>query len=283
MLPRRDTGRVRIDLHTHSSVSDGTGTPAQVMREAAAAGLDVVALADHDSIDGWDEAAAEADRLGLGFVPAIEVSARDRWVSIHMLAYWPRSDDAGLAEILALTREARLGRARSMVEKIAIDYELAWEDVVEQAGGAATVGRPHIADALVARGHFRVRDEVFLEVLHNSSPYYVPHYAPDVHDAVRAIRAAGGVPVFAHPGAHARGRVVPDSVIASLAAAGLAGLEVDHRDHDANQIERLGELAERHGLIRTGSSDYHGTGKLNRLGENLTSEAAFEALVAQRG
>ncbi|WP_062518644.1 PHP domain-containing protein [Demequina silvatica] len=274
---------MRIDLHTHSNVSDGTGTPAQVMREAAEAGLDVVALTDHDAVDGWGEAAAEAERLGLSFVPGIEVSAKDRWVSIHMLALWPRPDDAALAEILALTREARVGRARTMVERISVDYALEWEDVVTHAGDAATVGRPHIADALVARGHFARRDDVFAEVLHNSSPYYVHHYAPDVHDAVRAIRAAGGVPVFAHPAAHARGRVVPDRVIASLAEAGLAGLEVDHRDHDAEAVARLSALAERHGLIRTGSSDYHGTGKLNRLGENLTSVEAFEALEAQRG
>ncbi|WP_296667597.1 PHP domain-containing protein [Demequina sp.] len=273
---------MRIDLHTHSTVSDGRGAPAQVMREAAEAGLDIVALTDHDSTDGWEEAAAEADRLGLGFVPGIEVSAKDRWVSIHMLAYWPRGDDAALAEILARTREARVGRARTMVERIAVDYALEWEDVVARSGDAATVGRPHIADAMVARGHFASRDEVFVEVLANRSRYYVHHYAPDVHEAVRAIRAAGGVPVFAHPGAHARGRVVPDSVIASLAKAGLAGLEVDHRDHDASQVERLAALAGRHGLIRTGSSDYHGTGKPNRLGENLTSVAAYEALVAQR-
>ncbi|WP_062467034.1 PHP domain-containing protein [Demequina maris] len=273
---------MRIDLHAHSNVSDGTGTPAQVMREAAAAGLDVVALTDHDSVGGWEEAEAEAARLGLGFVPGIEVSARDGRVSIHMLALWPRPDDAALAEILAFTREARVGRAQTIVDRISVDYLIEWDDVVAQAGDAATVGRPHIADALVARGHFAHRDEVFAEVLHNRSRYYVHHYAPEVHDAVRAIRSAGGVPVFAHPGAHARGRVVPDRVIASLAKAGLAGLEVDHRDHDEETRERLAGLVERHGLIRTGSSDYHGTGKLNRLGENLTSVEAFEALQAQR-
>ncbi|WP_062517694.1 PHP domain-containing protein [Demequina gelatinilytica] len=273
---------MRIDLHTHSNVSDGTGTPAQVMRDAAAAGLDVVALTDHDSVDGWEEAAAEAARLGLRFVPGIEVSAKDRWVSIHMLAYWPRPDDAALAEILALTREARVGRAQSMVERIAVEYPLEWEDVVRQSGEAATVGRPHIADALVERGHFATRGEVFDAILHNRSPFYVHHHAPDVHDAVRAIRAAGGVPVFAHPGAHARGRVVPDAVIASLAEAGLAGLEVDHRDHDEEARARLAGLAARYGLVQTGSSDYHGTGKLNLLGENLTTVEAFEALEAQR-
>ncbi|WNM23924.1 PHP domain-containing protein [Demequina capsici] len=274
---------MRIDLHTHSTVSDGTGSPAQVMREAAEAGLDVVALADHDAMDGWDEAQDAADAHGLRLVPAIEVSARHHWVSVHMLAYWPRRDDATLRDMLARTQEARVGRAREIVERVAVDYPLEWEDVVERAGASATVGRPHIADALVARGAFQTRDEVFVHVLKNGSPYYVPHYAPEVTEAIGVIRAAGGVPVFAHPGAHARGRTVPDRAIAELAAAGLAGLEVDHRDHDDATRAHLAQLAERYGLLRTGSSDYHGTGKLNRLGESVTSPEVLAALEAQRG
>lgn len=274
---------MRIDLHLHSTVSDGTGSPSQVMHEAADAGLDVVALADHDAMDGWDEAQVAADERGIRLIPAIEVSARHRWVSVHMLAYWPDRDDAALREMLARTQEARVGRAREIVEKIAVDYPLTWEDVEERAGVSATVGRPHIADALVARGAFQTRDDVFAHVLKNGSPYYVPHYAPEVEEAIGVIRAAGGVPVFAHPGAHARGRTVPDWAIAELAKAGLAGLEVDHRDHDDATRLHLAGLAERYGLLRTGSSDYHGTGKLNRLGENLTEPEVLAALEAQRG
>ncbi|MDN4471640.1 PHP domain-containing protein [Demequina zhanjiangensis] len=274
---------MRIDLHLHSTVSDGTGSPSQVMHEAADAGLDVVALADHDAMDGWDEAQVAADERGIRLIPAIEVSARHRWVSVHMLAYWPDRDDAALREMLARTQEARVGRAREIVEKIAVDYPLTWEDVEARAGVSATVGRPHIADALVARGAFQTRDDVFAHVLKNGSPYYVPHYAPEVEEAIGVIRAAGGVPVFAHPGAHARGRTVPDWAIAELAKAGLAGLEVDHRDHDDATRLHLAGLAERYGLLRTGSSDYHGTGKLNRLGENLTEPAVLAALEAQRG
>ncbi len=274
---------MRIDLHTHSTVSDGTGSPEQVMHEAYEAGLDIVALTDHDSMDGWGEASEVASGLGLGFVPGIEVSAKDRWVSIHMLALWPRPYDDDLTAMLAATRTARLGRARQMVELIAVDFAITWDDVMEFSGDAATVGRPHIADALVARGFFASRDEVFVDVLHNGSQYYVPHYAPDVRDAVRAIRTAGGVPVFAHPAAHARGRIVPDQVIADLAAVGLAGLETDHRDHDDVARARLCDLAGKYGLVTTGSSDYHGTGKPNLLGENLTSVEAYEALRAQRG
>lgn len=273
---------MRIDLHTHSTVSDGTESPAQVMRAAAQAELDVVALTDHDSMVGWDEAQATADALGLALVPGIEVSCKDGPVSIHLLAYWPVAGDAGLAATLGNTREARVGRAQQMVTRLAVDFPLTWEDVLEQVGEAATVGRPHIADALVARGFFPDRTAVFASVLANDSPYYVQYGAPDVRDVIRAVRAQGAVPVFAHPGANARGRIVPDRVIEELVDAGLVGLEVDHRDHTSQQRERLGALADRWGLVRTGSSDYHGAGKPNRLGENVTSAEAFEALQAAR-
>ncbi len=253
------------------------------MRAAAAAGLDVVALTDHDSMDGWDEAADAAAGLGLEFVPGIEVSCKDGPISIHMLALWPRADDPALSAVMGTTRESRIGRAQAMVDNVARDYALTWEDVLAQAADASTVGRPHIADALVLRGHFANRTEVFDRVLSNDSPYYVQYGAPDVREVVRVVRAGGGVPVFAHPGAHTRGRIVPDRVIEELVDAGLVGLEVDHRDHTAEQRERLGALAERWGLARTGSSDYHGMGKPNRLGENLTSDEAYEALRTARG
>ncbi|WP_084104963.1 PHP domain-containing protein [Demequina sp. NBRC 110056] len=273
---------MRIDLHTHSRVSDGTGSPAQVMREAAEAGLDVVALTDHDSVDGWDEASETAAELGLVFVPGIEVSCRHRGISIHLLSYWHRRDDDGVELMLARTRDARVDRAREIVRRIGQDYPVTWEAVSEQAGGAATVGRPHIADALVAQGVVPTRDAAFHSILIPGSRYYVPHYAPEVTDAVRTMRQAGGVTVFAHPGADARGKVVTTSVIEGMARAGLAGLEVDHRDHDERQVTRLSRIADRLGLVRTGASDYHGTGKRNRLGENVTTPEAFARLEAAR-
>lgn len=274
---------MRIDLHTHSTVSDGTGAPERVMEEAAEAGLDVVALTDHDSIDGWDQAAAAADRLGLTFVPGIEVSCRHHGISIHLLSYWHRPGDEGVESMLSRTREARMHRAREIVERVGVDYPVTWEAVIERAGGARAVGRPHIADALVDQGVVPTRDAAFEQILRNGSRYYVPHYAPEVTDAVRTMRAAGGVTVFAHPGADARGRIVTTSVIASMARAGLAGLEIDHRDHDERQRTRLAAIADRLGLLRTGASDYHGTGKRNQLGENLTSPDVFAALAAARG
>ena len=184
--------------------------------------------------------------------------------------------------MIAATRDARVDRAQEIVSRVAADFPLTWDDVLTHATASDTVGRPHIADALVARGHFATRDDAFAEVLAGNSRYYVPHYAPDVLEAIAAVRGCGGVPVFAHPGADARGRVVPDAVIEEMADAGLAGLEVDHRDHSPEQRERLAAIAERLGLIRTGASDYHGTGKLNRLGENLTTPEAFAELEAQR-
>jgi len=273
---------VRIDLHTHSTVSDGTQSPADVMRDAADARLDVVALTDHDSVGGLEEAAEAASSLGLDFVPGIEVSCRHAEVSIHLLAYWPDPADAEVSAMLARTRQARVGRAQEIVRRIAVHYPLTWDAVVDMAGSSQTVGRPHIADAMVAAGLFANRDEVFREVLAGKSAFYVPHYAPDVREAITTVRRAGGVSVFAHPGADARGRVVPTEVIELMTQAGLVGLEVDHRDHSAAQRDRLAKVARRLGLVVTGASDYHGDGKENRLGENLTSAENLARLRAAR-
>lgn len=286
------TEPMRIDLHTHSTVSDGTESPAEVVRAAHAAALDVVALTDHDSLDGLAQASAEADRIGIGFVPGIEMSARQRvfpdpddprGISVHIVGLWPDPADSGLQAMLARVRDARLERAQRIVALLAEDFAITWEDVAARAGGADAVGRPHVADALVDLGIVATRDEAFASLLRGGTKYFVPHFAPEVLDAVAMLRAAGAVPVFAHPGADARGHIVPTSVIESMAEAGLVGLEVDHRDHDERQRARLTRIADRLSLVRTGSSDYHGTGKLNRLGENLTAPDAFEALRAARG
>ncbi len=271
---------MRIDLHTHSAASDGTDAPAEVIRAAAKAGLDVVALTDHDTTSGWDEAAETARRLGVVLVPGMEISCQAAGISVHLLSYLHDPDDVRLLAETGRTRDDRLGRARRMVERIAEDHPLTWEDVVAQIRDGATVGRPHIADALLARGVVATRDEAFAGILHSGSPYYVRHYAPSAADAVRLVRAAGGVPVMAHPKAGRRGRIVGDDVVAGLAAAGLAGLEVDHRDHLPDERVALRGLARDLGLFVTGSSDYHGTGKLNEIGEHTTSPAVLEAIEA---
>lgn len=272
---------MHIDLHTHSVASDGTDTPAQVIADAARAGLDVVALTDHDTTAGWDEAARSAAEVGITLVRGTEISTRSRGISVHMLSYLHDPADPDLAERNEVARTAREQRARTMVELLSRDYAVTWDDVVAQTVPGTVIGRPHVADALAAGGFVADRSEAFARVLTSDSRYYVPHLAPNTLDVVRAILSAGGVPVFAHPGADQRGRVVPDETIAELAAAGLAGLEVAHRDNSPEQRERLTRLAKELGLFTTGSSDYHGSGKPNRLGENVTDPEVFEEIEAR--
>lgn len=270
---------MRIDLHTHSNVSDGTEAPGAVMASAAAAGLDAVALTDHDSTAGWGEAAEAARTLGLVFVPGMEVSCRtEDGISVHVLSYLHDPSHPGLLAEIAKSRSARVSRAERMVERLAEDYPISWADVQEQVAPGATIGRPHIADALVAAGVVPSRSAAFAGILTGRSRYFVAHYAPDPAHAVRLIRDAGGVPVFAHPEASARGRVVGERTYLEMIDAGLAGLEVEHRDNPQDGRAYLRRLAAEHSLLVTGSSDYHGTGKPNLLGENTTSSEVLERI-----
>lgn len=270
---------MRIDLHTHSNVSDGTEAPGAVMASAAAAGLDAVALTDHDSTAGWGEAAEAARTLGLVFVPGMEVSCRtDEGISVHVLSYLHDPSHPGLLAEIAKSRAARVSRAERMVERLAEDYPISWADVQEQVAPGATIGRPHIADALVVAGVVPNRSAAFTGILTARSRYFVAHYAPDPADAVRLIREAGGVPVFAHPEASSRGRVVGERTYKQMIDAGLAGLEIEHRDNPEDGRDYLRRLAEEHSLLVTGSSDYHGTGKPNLLGENTTSAEVLERI-----
>ena len=272
---------MRVDLHTHSVASDGTDTPADVVRQAAAAGLDVVALTDHDTTRGWAEASRAAQETGVALVRGIEVScSAPRGISVHLLGYLHDPAHAAVVAETEAARASRMTRARRIVERISHVYPIRWEDVLAQLGPDATVGRPHIADALVAAGHVPDRAAAFSDVLSARSPYYVPYRAPDAVAMVKAIREAGGVPVLAHPRAAARGRVVPDRVVERMAEAGLAGLEVEHRDHSAGARRRLRAQAAGLGRLMTGSSDFHGAGKPNRIGENLTDPEVFEQIEA---
>lgn len=275
---------MKIDLHTHSSASDGTQPPAEVIRSAAEAGLDVVALTDHDTTAGWAEAAAAAREHGVALVPGTEVSCQtDDGISVHLLSYLQDPQDAGLSEVMARARRSRRTRAQRMVEMISEDHPITWDDVLEQVVGDATVGRPHIADALVAAGIVPNRSEAFATVLHPRSGYYVGHYAPDPVTAVQLVRRAGGVPVMAHPLAGVRGRTVGQEVFDAMIEAGLAGLEIAHRDNPPEARAVLSQMAAEHDLIVTGSSDYHGAGKPNELGENLTSEQSLRRIMAEAG
>lgn len=270
-----------IDLHTHSSVSDGTETPAQLVRAAVRAGLGTIAITDHDSTAGWAEAAAAASGTGLTVIPGMELSTRYGWTSVHLLAYLIDPMNAELVVETARIRASRLARAESIVARIAADYALTWDDVLAQTTTGATIGRPHIADALVARGHVPTRSAAFASILHPRSGYFEPHYAPDPLDAVRLVRAAGGVPVLAHPATRGRSAVIPEDRMRLLVEAGLFGLEIEHRENTDDGKARLRELADRFGLVTTGSSDYHGAGKPNLLGENTTSPEVLERIVAE--
>jgi 3',5'-nucleoside bisphosphate phosphatase len=270
---------VLIDLHVHSTASDGTDTPAGVIEKAFEAGLDVVALTDHDSAAGWPAASKAARQFGITLIPGAEISCQVAGIGVHMLAYLYDPQNAALLEETTRTRRDRLDRAQRMVRRMSRDLDITWADVLEHVGPAATVGRPHLADALVALGVVDSRDEAFATVLHARSPYYLPHYSPDAERIVRLVVAAGGVPVMAHPRAGRRGRVVSMDDIADLAAVGLVGLEVDHRDNAEEDRKILRELARDLDLLSTGSSDYHGTGKQNQIAENTTAPEVLERII----
>ncbi|MCC9310210.1 PHP domain-containing protein [Kitasatospora sp. RB6PN24] len=277
---------MRIDLHAHSNASDGTDSPAELIAAAVAAGLDVVALTDHDTVAGHEEAAAALRALPAGtrltLVPGAELSCRVEGISMHLLAYLFDPTEPAFAAERELVRTDRFRRGRAVVDKCrALGAPITWEQVQRIAGGGS-VGRPHIASALVEAGVVATVSDAFTaEWLANGGRADVPKHETDPFEAVRLVRAAGGVPVFAHPGAVKRGRIVSEQVITELAAAGLGGLEVDHVDHDPATRARLDRLATGLGLFRTGSSDYHGTRKTVALGAFTTEPAAYQALLDQ--
>jgi predicted metal-dependent phosphoesterase TrpH len=271
-----------IDLHTHSSVSDGTESPAELVAAALAADLDVVAITDHDSTAGWTSAIVAAEGTGITVVPGLELSTQLDYASVHVLGYLVDPENAALTAETARIREERLHRAEAMVARIGADYALDWDDVLAQTTPGATVGRPHIADALVARGHVPDRSAAFESILHWRGGYYRPHDAPAPLVGVRLIAEAGGVPVIAHPGARGPERVLTArGRLKKLVDAGLFGFEVAHRDNPPESRERWAALAREYGLVATGSSDYHGLGKPNRLGEHTTDPEVYAAIVAR--
>jgi predicted metal-dependent phosphoesterase TrpH len=270
-----------IDLHTHTSVSDGTETPSQLVESAVEAGLGAIAVTDHDSTAGWQEAFTAAAGTGLTVVPGMELSTNYGPASVHMLAYLFDPLDAAIVTETARIRDGRLHRAEKIVERIAEDYDLTWDDVIAESSDGATLGRPHIADALVRKGHVPNRSAAFESILHWRGSYYEKYYAPSPLEGVRMIVAAGGVPVLAHPATYGKYRPMTDSVIRTLTDEGLFGLEIDHRDNTEEGKRHLRALAGELGLQVTGASDYHGIGKANRLGENTTSPEVLEKLIAR--
>lgn len=271
-----------IDLHTHTNFSDGTDTPTELINKALAAGITTIGLTDHDSIGGWQEA-TNALRGGISLVPGAEISCQTTdGISVHILGLLFDSNNSQLMDTLEKTRENRHGRMEKIIARIneaGIDISMA--DVLEQLSDGATLGRPHLADALVKKGVVASRDEAFSQMLHNNSKYYVSHYSPSPEDAIKLIKAAGGVSVIAHPMASHRGRIISLATFGSLITAGLDGIEVDHRDHSPDEKAQLITLAKESNLVMTGASDYHGNGKLNQLGEYITEPSQWEKLEAR--
>lgn len=272
---------MRIDLHTHSNVSDGTQRPEQLVQAAAEARLDVLALTDHDSTAGWQRALEAARDASIGFVPGMEISCKTAdGVTVHLLSYLHDPNFAPLTSAIEQSRRARLQRAQEMVSLISRDYPITWGNVLDELSPGATVGRPHIADALVSAGVVAHRGEAFAGILSARSQYWVSHSAPEPAEAVALVVSAGGVPVFAHGQASLRGRVASDGDIRAMLDAGLAGVEVYHRDNTERGQAKLLRLAAENDLIVTGSSDYHGAGKPNVLGENTTTEENLLRILA---
>ncbi|MFC4223378.1 PHP domain-containing protein [Lysinibacter cavernae] len=273
----------RYDLHTHSVISDGTLTPAEIVREAAGIGLAGLALTDHDTAAGWPEAAAVALEHGLDFIPGMELTTKTQGFAVHLLAYFIDPHNATLLSVTERIRTDRDRRARAMVELLSADIDFSWDDVISAISDGATVGRPHIADALVTRGFYHDRGAAFADVLHPGSKYYVPNYAVDTVEAVELVRAAGGLPVLAHPAATRQRAPMPVERMKLLADRGLYGIELDHPENRREWLPPLRAEADRLGLVVTGSSDYHGAGKENRLGECTTSATTVAQMKRDAG
>ena len=275
---------MRIDLHTHSRVSDGTDTPTRLVLEALEAGLDVIALTDHDTFDGVPEAVAAGERLGVRVIPGVEMSTDVAGHSVHLLGYGCRMQDVALTAELHALRSGRSQRLPSMCEKLtAAGVPITMKDITTTSQSARALGRPHVADALVAKGYVADRTEAFDKYLAEGRPGFVARYSTDLARAITLVHNAGGAAVIAHPWARGNHDVLTASLFESLVTGyGLDGIEVDHEDHDTDTRRLLFEMGARRGLVRTGSSDYHGAGKKGHaLGCNLTRKSAFLELVSR--
>jgi predicted metal-dependent phosphoesterase TrpH len=273
---------MKIDLHTHSTRSDGTMSPTELVQHAIINGITVLGLTDHDTVAGWDEASA-CVRGDFQLVLGAEISClTESHQSIHMLGLLFDRNYQPLQEALEASRDDRIPRMKKMIELMSSDgIKITYDEVLRFQPEGATLGRPHLADALVAKGIVKNRDQAFAEFLANDSKYYVSHIAPTPVEAIKLIRAAGGVAVIAHPYSSMRNTEMTTESFVALKNAGLNGIEVDHRDHGAHERNILREIATDLDLVITGSSDFHGTGKLNLIGENVTSPEHWQQLESQ--
>ncbi len=275
---------MRIDLHTHSRFSDGTDTPTTLVMKALAADLDVIALTDHDTFSGVAEAQEAGRRIGLKVIGGVEMSTEHAGASVHLLGYGCDPYDRELNAELTRIRFGRSNRLPAMVQKLTdAGLALTLDEVLAAANGAPAIGRPHVADAMVAKGYVADREQAFSEWIGEDRPAFVPRYACELERAIDLIHSARGVAVLAHPWGRGGDAVLNAPYIEALVRhKGLEGIEVDHPDHDDETRSLLFEMGARLGLVRTGSSDYHGTGKKrNPLGANLTRQSALRDLTAR--
>lgn len=275
---------MRIDLHTHSTISDGTDSPTRLMMKAAGSGLDVVALTDHDTLDGLEEAQAAGQRFGVRLLPGFEMTCHIGGRDVHLLGYGARPSDSVLGRELHLTRASRAERLDAICQRLSdAGMTVTVDDVHRAAGSASSLGRPHVADAMVAKGYVEDRDEAFRDWLADGKPAYVPRRSVALEEGIDLIHNAGGVAVLAHPWGRGAQQVLTPQVIASLSAYHqLDGIEVEHQDHDQAARRMLFDLGGRLGLVRTGASDYPGSGKKDHeLGCNVTRETAYRELVTR--
>jgi predicted metal-dependent phosphoesterase TrpH len=266
---------VKADLHVHSTASDGSVSPSGLVAMALERGLDVLAIADHDSVQGLDDAVRAASGTSLTLIPAVELSASDGGHDVHVLAYFVDPTDTRLLEHLADLRLSRLGRAETMVAALrAAGYDVSIDAVLDLSGGGS-VGRSHVAAALVDAGHAESVSEAFRRLIGRGRPFYVAKDARPPRDVIATITRAGGLAVIAHPGV-----TRADTLLPGLVAAGLHGIEAFHADHTPQQCSHYAAIARRDGLLVTGGSDYHGPGGPNpALGSVDVPSEAIEALL----
>lgn len=259
----------------HTTASDGTYAPEDLVRFAKAKGLAAIAITDHDVTDGVEEGIRVGREIGLEVLPGVEINTDHGDTEIHVLGYCMDLTNPELIKTMDWLRDGRVDRARVMVEKLnALGYAMSWERVLEIAGPGA-IGRPHIAEALIEAGHVPTRKEAFTRFLANDGPAYVPRARFDAVDAIRLIRGAGGVPVAAHPA-----KIHDDSLLPGLVDRGLGGLEAFHSDHTTEQAEHYVRLAHDLGVLWTGGSDFHGNMESRPLGGVTVPYTQVEQLKA---
>ena len=277
-----------IDLHTHSTCSDGTDPPERIPELAAAAGCTAVALTDHDTLVGLDAARRRADAVGVDLVPGCEVSCAFRGTSAHVLVYFVEDGEGPLQDELARLREDRVGRNRRLVARLQeLGIPITYDEVVAEAAGEASVGRPHIAAVLVRHGAAESVPDAFDRWLASGRPAHVPKARVTPADVAALARGSGGVAVLAHPLTLGLGPTELAGAVAELAEAGFAGIEAVYGRYRPDERAALAQLAQRHGLVATGGSDYHGTVKADLAvgtgqGDLHVPDDVVEALAARR-